>query len=62
MCIKEGSGFMCETSGSCAVSRQSNILKRYPQQPKEKKDEVAEAKISEPKKFIDETKKICLYA
>ena len=52
---------MCETSGSCAVPKQSYILDRLPavQQNNEQENKVV---INEPKKEIDPTKQVCFYA
>lgn len=60
----KGSEFMCETSGSCAVPKQSYILDKLPvptatfNQPYINKVVINEM----PKRPIDDSKQICYYA
>ncbi len=53
---------MCETSGSCAIPKQSSIIQRYPVAQKNEENKNSETVINEPKKTIDETKQVCFYA
>jgi len=53
---------MCETSGSCAIRKQSSILDRYVKANGDANNKSQDVvTIKEPSKTIDKTKQVCFY-